>query len=83
MMKEACLNMGMLKIVAKNDLYFVRQPGMTGRLAQQEKSRAGVDEADWHCMVLLTLWAVAMLDHVSDVAITQRKSKEFMTRNIA
>jgi hypothetical protein len=58
--------MGTRNLVAKNDLYYVGQLGMTGSVFEQEKNRAGVDEGDWHCIVL-TEWAVAMLVHVSDV----------------
>ena len=37
-MREACLNMGMPNLVAKNDLYYVGQLGMTGSLLEQEKT---------------------------------------------
>jgi hypothetical protein len=41
---EAWLNMATRTIVAKNDLHYVRQPGMTGSFSWQEKNRAGVNE---------------------------------------
>ena len=82
-MRKACLNMGMPNLVAKNDLYYVGQLGMTGSLLEQETNRAGLHEGHWHCMVFVTEWAVATLFHGSEDAMTAAKTHHFFKQNVA
>ena len=72
-MRKAFLNMGRLKNSRKERPALREATGNDWQLVPARKNRAGVDEGDWHRVVFFTECAVAMLVHVSDDVIQERK----------
>ena len=65
--------MGRLKNSRKERPALREATGNDWQLVPARKNRAGVDEGDWHRVVFFTECAVAMLVHVSDDVIGERK----------